>query len=176
MKKFTLKDHLIYDNSGKPVGIKPSLPEWMNRNSVELTIVTEWGLYSDPEDEDVLPELIGIRDDAPAAVKDMYTRYIEREKSRTTFSLEEEAESPWSRWGTPPGITKTISEPTPEQRKLAEEINAQRAAVKKVDEIAEAKINLAYSLAAEKVTGIEPMSEERKEAAAKKKAATQLNT
>ena len=44
-----------------------------------------------------------------------------------------------------------------------------------VDEIAEAKINLAYSLAAEKATGIKPMSEERKEAVAKKKAATQLN-
>ena len=59
---------------------------------------------------------------------------------------------------------------------MAKEINAQRASVKNyVDEIAEAKINLAYSLAAEKATGIKPMSEERKEAVAKKKAATQLN-
>lgn len=164
--KNSLKDYLIYDESGKPVDIKPSLPEWMNRNSVELTSVKEWGLYSDPEDEDVLPELIGIRNEAPAAVKDMYARYIEREKNRTAFSLEEEAESPWSRWNTPPGIIKTISEPTPEQIQLAKEINAQRASEKNyVDEIAEAKINLAYSLAAEKATGIKPMSEERKEAA-----------
>lgn len=162
MKKFTLKDHLIYDESGKPVDIKPSLPEWMNRNSVELTIVREWGLYYDPEDEDVLPELIGIRDDAPNTVKDMYDRCLEREKNRVPVSLEEEADCPWSRWNTPPGIIKTISEPTPEQRKLAEEMNTQRAAVKKVDEIAEAKINLAYSLAAEKATGSKPMYEQRK--------------
>ena len=39
-----------------------------------------------------------------------------------------EAEHPYSRWSTPPGVTHTTSEPTPEQRKLAEEINAQRAA------------------------------------------------
>ena len=39
-----------------------------------------------------------------------------------------EAEHPYSRWSTPPDVTHTISEPTPEQRKLAEEINAQRAA------------------------------------------------
>ena len=41
-----------------------------------------------------------------------------------------EAENPYSRWSTPPGVTKTLSEPTPEQRALAEEINAQRAAAK----------------------------------------------
>ena len=163
MGKFTLKDYLIYDQSGKPINVKPSLPRWINRSSVELSILKEWGVYSAPASEDELPELIGIRNEAPAAVKDMYARYIEREKNRTTFSLEEEAENPWSRWNTPPGITKTISEPTPEQRKLAEEINAQRASEKNyVDEIAEAKINLAYSLAAEKATGIKPMSEEKK--------------
>ncbi|MDY4693071.1 MAG: hypothetical protein SO401_05845 [Blautia sp.] len=166
MGKFTLKDYLIYDESGKPINVKPSLPRWINRSSVELAVLKEWGVYSVPASEDGLPELIGILNEAPAAVKDMYARYIEREKSRTTFSLEEEAESPWFRWNTPPGIIKTVSEPTPEQRKLAKEINAKRAAEKKyVDEIAEAKINLAYSLAAEKATGIKPMSEERKEAA-----------
>ena len=42
-----------------------------------------------------------------------------------------EAEHPYSRWSTPPGVTHTISEPTPEQRKLAEKINAQRAAADK---------------------------------------------
>lgn len=166
MKRFTLKDYLIYDECGKPIDIKSSLPRWINRSSVELSILKEWGVYSAPASEDELPELIGIRNEAPAAVKDMYARYIEREKNRTTFSLEDEAENPWSRWNTPPGITKTISEPTPEQIQLAKEINAQRASEKNyVDEIAEAKINLAYSLAAEKATGIKPMSEERKEAA-----------
>ena len=164
--KFTLKDYLVFDESGKPIGIKSSLPRWINRSGVELSVIKEWGVYSVPANEDELPELIGIRNEAPAAVKDMYVRYIEREKNRTAFSLEEEAESPWSRWNTPPGVTKTIPEPTPEQRKIAKEINAQRASVKNyVDEIAEAKINLAYSLAAEKATGIKPMSEERKEAA-----------
>lgn len=39
-----------------------------------------------------------------------------------------EADHPYSRWATIPGITKTTSEPTPEQRTLAKEINAQRAA------------------------------------------------
>lgn len=39
-----------------------------------------------------------------------------------------ETEHPYSRWSTPPGVTHTTSEPTPEQQKLAEEINAQRAA------------------------------------------------
>ena len=38
-----------------------------------------------------------------------------------------EADHPYSRWDTIPGITKTTPEPTPEQRALAEEINAQRA-------------------------------------------------
>lgn len=176
MKIFTLKDHMVYDESGNPVDIKPCLPEWMNRSSVELAIIKEWGVYSDPASENELPELIGIWNEAPAAVKDMYKRYLKRQNNTTLISPEEEAESPWSRWNTPPGITKTVSEPTPEQRKLAKEINAKRAAEKKyVDEIAEAKINLAYSLAAEKATGIKPMSEERKEAAAKKKAATQSN-
>ena len=176
MKKFTLKDYLIYDATRKPIGIKPTLPAWMNRNTVEQVIIESWGVFSDSNNEDELPELIGIRNEAPAAVKDMYARYIEREKNRTAFSLEEEVESPWSRWNTPPEIIKTVSEPTPEQIQLAKEINAQRASEKNyVDEIAEAKINLAYSLAAEKATGIKPISEERKEATAKKKAATQLN-
>lgn len=164
--KFTLKDYLIYDESGKPIDINPSLPRWINRSSVELSVLKEWGVYSVPANEDELPELIGIQNEAPSAVKDMYARYIEREKNRTACSLEEEAESPWSRWNTPPGITKTVSEPTPEQMQLAKEINTKRAAKKNyVDEISEAKINLAYSLAAEKATGIKPMSEERKEAA-----------
>ena len=44
-----------------------------------------------------------------------------------------EAEHPYSRWSTPPGVTYTTSEPTPEQRKLAEEINAQRAAAAESD-------------------------------------------
>lgn len=39
-----------------------------------------------------------------------------------------ESDHPYSRWATIPGITKTTSEPTPEQRALADEINAQRAA------------------------------------------------
>lgn len=39
---------------------------------------------------------------------------------------------------------------------------------KSVDEIAEAKINQAYAKAAEKATGIKPMSEERKKTTAKK--------
>ena len=42
-----------------------------------------------------------------------------------------EAEHPYSRWSTPPGVTHTTSESTPEQRKLAEEINTQRAAAAK---------------------------------------------
>lgn len=42
-----------------------------------------------------------------------------------------EAEHPYSRWSTPPGVIHTTSEPTPEQRNLAEEINAQRAAAAK---------------------------------------------
>ena len=164
--RFKLKDYLIYDAAGKPVDIKSDLPEWVNRNSIESTVVEDWGIYSDPGSEDELPELIGIQDNAPAAVTDMYGRYLNRQKSAALISLEEEAESPWSRWNTPPGIIKTISEPTPEQIQLAKEINAQRASEKNyVDEIAEAKINLAYSLAAEKSTGIKPMSEERKEAA-----------
>ena len=176
MKEFTLKDYLIYDATGKPVDIKPTLSEWMNRNTVEQVIIESWGVFSDSKNEDELPELICIQDNAPAAVKAMYKRYHKRQNNTTLISLEEEAEDPWSRWNTPPGVTKTISEPTPEQIQLAKEINAQRASVKNyVDEIAEAKINLAYSLAAEKATGIKPMSEERKEAVAKKKAATQLN-
>ena len=40
-----------------------------------------------------------------------------------------EADHPYSRWATIPGVIKTTSEPTPEQRALAEEINAQRVAV-----------------------------------------------
>lgn len=44
-----------------------------------------------------------------------------------------EAEHPYSRWATLSGVTHTISEPTPEQRKLAEEINAQRAAAAESD-------------------------------------------
>lgn len=40
-----------------------------------------------------------------------------------------EADHPYSRWATIPGITKTTSEPTPKQRALAKEINAQTAAI-----------------------------------------------
>ena len=36
------------------------------------------------------------------------------------------ANHPYGRWSTIPGITKTISEPTPEQKKLIAEINARR--------------------------------------------------
>lgn len=42
-----------------------------------------------------------------------------------------EADHPYSRWSTLPGVIHITSEPTPEQRKLAEEINAQRAAAAK---------------------------------------------
>lgn len=38
------------------------------------------------------------------------------------------ADQPYGRWSTIPGVIKVISEPTPEQKKLAEEINAMRAA------------------------------------------------
>ena len=49
MKEFTLKDYLIYDATGKPVDIKPTLPEWMNRNTVEQVIIESWGVFSDPK-------------------------------------------------------------------------------------------------------------------------------
>lgn len=131
MKDFTLKDYLIYDTAGKPIGVKP-LPEgWTNRASIELAIVREWGVFSAPINEDDFPELIGIQNTAPAAVKAMYKRYLKRHNNTTLISPEEEAESPWSRWNTPPGVIKTISKPTPEQIQLAREINAQRVAAKK---------------------------------------------
>ena len=131
MKRFTLKDHLIYNDAGKPIDIKPSLPEWVNRNNVERLIIEEWGVYSDPEDPEEFPVLTGIQEGTPDTVMSFYEQYLEREKNKVLVSLEEEAECDFSRWGYPPGITTTISEPTPEQRALAKEINAQRAAEKR---------------------------------------------
>lgn len=46
----------------------------------------------------------------------------------TPEGAEELADQPYGRWSTIPGVIKVISEPTPEQKKLAEEINAMRAA------------------------------------------------
>ena len=82
MKEFTLKDYLIYDATGKPDDIKPTLPEWMNRNTVKQVIIESWGVFSDPKNEDELPELIDIHYNAPAAF--LSSIIISRKKLRAS--------------------------------------------------------------------------------------------
>ena len=53
----------------------------------------------------------------------------------TPEGTEELADQPYGRWSTIPGVIKVISEPTPEQKKLAEEINAIMARKAQMDEI-----------------------------------------